>query len=115
MIFFCFYACKNNNQSLKENLTKNDNITDHISLDNITVKKDNITRIVKEKRDFLLKYINNEKNDINLKYLYYDYFELDEDDIKYIKDKLIKEIKNNWNKKFNNLYETVKIFSKIKN
>ena len=43
-------------------------------------------------------YISNEKNDINLKYLYYDYFEKDEDNIKDIKDKLIKEIKNNWNK-----------------
>lgn len=43
MIFFCFYACKNNKQPLKDNLTKNDNITDNISLDNITVKKDNIT------------------------------------------------------------------------
>ena len=82
---------------------------------NKKVKKENITRIVKEKRDFLLKYINNEKNDINLKYLYYDYFELDEDDIKYIKDKLIKEIKNDWNKRLNKFYDTAIIFSKIKN
>lgn len=79
------------------------------------IKIDNITRGVKEKKSFLLKYISNEKNDINLKYLYYDYFEKDEDDTKVIRDTLIKEIKNNWNKKFNNLYETVKIFSKIKN
>ena len=79
------------------------------------VKRDNITRGVREKRDFLIKYINSEKNDINLKYLYYDYFEKDEEDTKVIRDTLIKEIKNNWNKKFNGLYETVKIFSKIKN
>ena len=64
---------------------------------------------------FLLKYISNEKNDINLKYLYYDYFEKDEDNIKDIKDKLIKEIKNNWNKRLNKFYDTAIIFSKIKN
>ena len=32
-----------------------------------------------------------------------------------IKDKLIKEIKNNWNKRFNKFYDTAIIFSKIKN
>ena len=79
------------------------------------VKNDNVTRSIREKRDFLLKYISNEKNDINLKYLYYDYFEKDEDNIKDIKDKLIKEIKNNWNKRLNKFYDTAIIFSKIKN
>lgn len=79
------------------------------------IKNDNITRSIKEKKNFLLRYINNEKNDINLKYLYYDYFEKDEDDINIIKNTLIKEIKNNWNKKFNSFYTTVKLFSKIKN
>ena len=78
------------------------------------VNNDNVTRSIREKRDFLLKYISNEKND-NLKYLYYDYFEKDEDNIKDIKDKLIKEIKNNWNKKLNKFYDTAIIFSKIKN
>jgi len=74
-----------------------------------------INRIVKEKKDFLIKYINKEKNYIYLKYLYYDYFEEDEDNIITIKSSLINEIKNNWNKKFNSFYETVKIFSKINN
>ena len=31
------------------------------------------------------------------------------------KNALINEIKNNWNKNFDKFYETVKIFSKIKN
>ena len=79
------------------------------------VNNDNVTRSIREKRDFLLKYISNEKNDINLKYLYYDYFEKDEDNIKDIKDKLIKEIKNDWNKRLNKFYDTAIIFSKIKN
>ena len=79
------------------------------------VNIENVNRNIKEKKDFLIKYINKEKNDINLKYLYYDYFEKDENNIKIIKNDLIKEIKNNWNKKLNNFYDTVKIFKKIKN
>lgn len=79
------------------------------------VNIENVNRNIKEKKDFLIKYINKETNDINLKYLYYDYFEKDENNIKIIKNDLIKEIKNNWNKKLNNFYDTVKIFKKIKN
>ena len=79
------------------------------------VNIENVNRNIKEKKDFLIKYINKETNDINLKYLYYDYFERDENNIKTIKNDLIKEIKNNWNKKLNNFYDTVKIFKKIKN
>lgn len=75
----------------------------------------NINRIEKEKKYFLIKYINKEKNDINLKYLYYDYFEKEENDIKVIKNTLINEIRNNWNKKLNSFYDTVKMFSKIGN
>lgn len=74
-----------------------------------------VNRIEKEKKDFLIKYINKENNDINLKYLYYDYFEKDEDNINIIKNALLNEIKSNWNKKFDNFYETVRIFNKIKN
>lgn len=74
-----------------------------------------INRVQKEKKDFLIKYINKENSDINLKYLYYDYFEKDEEDTSIIKKTLIEEIKNNWNKKFDSFYETVKIFTKIKN
>jgi len=75
----------------------------------------NTNRIQRDKKDFLIKYINKENNEINLKYLYYDYFEKDEDNINIIKDILIHEIKHNWNKKFDKFYDTVKIFSKIKN
>lgn len=74
-----------------------------------------VNRVQKEKKEFLIRYINKENSDINLKYLYYDYFEKDEDDTSIIKSSLIQEIKNNWNKKFDSFYETVKIFNKIKN
>lgn len=89
------------------------------NIDIVKLKKgkinDNINRVQKEKKEFLIRYINKEKNSINLKYLYYDYFEKDEDDSNVIRDDLINEIKNNWNKKFDAFYETVKIFNKIKN
>lgn len=89
------------------------------NIDIVKIKRcndeNNTNRIEKEKKEFLLKYINKENNDINLKYLYYDYFEKDEVNTSIIKDSLIQEIKYNWNKKFDNFYETVKIFSKIKN
>jgi len=93
-----------------------DEITD---IDIVKIKKgksnDSVNRVQKEKKDFLIKYINREKNSTNLKYLYYDYFEKDEEDSNVIRESLINEIKNNWNKKFDSFYETVKIFSKIKN
>ena len=87
-----------------------------IKILNIKKRKNNynINRFQKEKIEFLTRYINNENNDINLKYLYYDYFEKDEVDTSIIKNSLISEIKNNWNKKFDKFYETVKIFTKNK-
>ncbi len=78
-------------------------------------KVDETNRIEKEKKKFLIKFISKETNNITLKYLYYDYFEEEEDNIELIKNKLIKEIKNNWSKKLNKFYDTVKIFNKIIN
>lgn len=75
----------------------------------------NINRLEKEKKDFLIRYISKENSLINLKYLYYDYFEKEEQDIDIIKKTLIKEIKYNWNKKFQDFYNTVKMFNKISN
>ena len=59
--------------------------------------------------------INRENNNSNLKYLYYDYFEKENEDISLIKKELINEIKHNWNKKLNSFYETAKIINRIKN
>lgn len=76
---------------------------------------ENVNRIEKERKRYLLKYLSKEKNEINLKYLYYDYFEKDEEDIAIIRNILISEIKNNWNSKTNSLYDLVKLFNRIKN
>ena len=93
----------------------NDNIYSIDIIKDQKVKSENINRSEKEKKNFLINYINKEKNDINLKYLYYDYFEKEENYINLIKNILIQEIHNNWNKKFNSLYDTVKKFNKINN
>lgn len=74
-----------------------------------------ISRNQLEKKNFLIKYINKENNITNLMYLYYDYFEIEDNNINNIKNSLINEVKYNWNNKLNNLYETVKLFKKIKN
>lgn len=74
-----------------------------------------ISRNQREKMSFLTRYISKENNIMNLKYLYYDYFETECDDIDCIKKALLKEIKCNWNSRLDNFYETVRIFKKIKN
>lgn len=118
----------NNGELIKRSsllIDEEEEVLDEIYSDGITeieilrIKKgkciESINRIQKEKKEFLIKFINKEKNNVNLKYLYYDYFEKDEEDINIIKEVLINEIKTNWNKKFNSFYETVKMFRKIKN
>ena len=84
----------------------------------VSVKKrkiNNVNRVQKDKSNYLLRYIKKENNTLNLKYLYYDYFEEEEEDIVKIKDRLNYEITNNYNKKLSKLYDTVQIFNKIKN
>lgn len=84
----------------------------------VNIKKNRVSlinRSQREKKNFLIKYINKENNLTNLKYLYYDYFEQEDDNFINIKKSLIKEIKDNWNSKLDKFYETVKMFKKIKN
>ena len=97
------------------NETSNDSIYNIEIIKSSRNKISFVNRAQKEKKNFLIKYINKENNLTNLKYLYYDYFEKEDDNINNIKKSLINEIKYNWNNKLDNLYETVKIFKKIKN
>ena len=76
-----------------------------------------VSRIEKEQRDFLFKFINNldtEKDCSILKYIYYDYFEKEENDLSKIKLSLIEEINK---RQYNNqkIFNMVKVFCKIKN
>lgn len=78
---------------------------------------DYVSRLDKEKREYLYKFINGldcKKNEIVLKYIYYDYFEKEEDDIFLIKKNIIKEINSDSCDK-NRLYDLIKVFKKIKN
>ncbi len=79
---------------------------------NIKVKNRNKLRCEIEKKDKLIKYINNSKDLISLKYLYFEYFEKECNNIKNIKEELLKEINKDWNIKQNNLYNLIKILDK---
>lgn len=87
---------------------------------NLLVNKNNeykfISRCDMEKRDYLSKYINNldiKENSNILKYIYYDYFEQELEDVNEIKKVLINEV--NTNNDNNKLYNLVKFLNKIKN
>ena len=85
----------------------------NIQINKYSKKKiSNVIRYKREKKEWLLKYINKENSLTNLKYIYYDYYEKEENDISIIKNDLIKEINNNWNNKLDKLYNTVKMFKK---
>ena len=75
-----------------------------------------LSRVDSEKKDYLYNYINNLSNtdDISiLRYIYYDYFEREENDILVIKNALINEVENNVDN--SKLYNLIKFLSKIKN
>ena len=86
-------------------------------IENNNVEIEYLSRMDKEKRDYLIKFINKLdviKDESILKYLFYDYFEKEEDDCSKIKKILLKEINNN-NSNKNKLCDLVKVFRKIKN
>lgn len=81
-------------------------------LENIKITPRNKLRIEIEKKDTLLYYINKINNEITLKYLYYEYFKEECNNIKEIKNTLKKELEKNWTKKQNNLYYLVTLLNK---
>ena len=84
-------------------------------LENIIVKEQEKLRIEKEKKQTALNYIKNTKDITTLKYLYYEYYEKEEIDIKIIKKELLKELSKEWNIKQNNLYKLINILTKQQN
>lgn len=100
----------------------NDEVVDNDIVNiNYVIKKHNdiklISRVDKEKKEYLYKYINDldMENDKNIfKYMYYDYFEEEEENVAKIKEKLLDELVNE-NCDKNKLYELVRVFKKIKN
>lgn len=73
-----------------------------------------VSRIDRERKEFLYKFINNLGSDSVLKYMYYDYFEVEEDNIDIIKNKLLLELDNK-DADIRKLYDLVKVLKKIKN
>lgn len=86
-------------------------------LENIHQDVQFVSRIDNERRDYLYKFINtlDEFNDIDiLKYIYYDYFEEEENDIVKIKNKMLCELNKN-SENVSKLFELVRLLKKIKN
>lgn len=73
-----------------------------------------VSRIDRERKEFLYKFINNLGSENVLKYMYYDYFEVEEDNIDIIKNKLLLELDNK-DADIRKLYDLVKVLKKIKN
>lgn len=73
-----------------------------------------VSRIDRERKEFLYKFINNLGSESVLKYMYYDYFEVEEDNIDIIKNKLLLELDNK-DADIRKLYDLVKVLKKIKN
>lgn len=81
-------------------------------LKNIEQIPNDSLRLEIEKKDTLIHYITKESNEITLKYLYYEYFQEESNNIKHIKTTLKKELEKNWTKKQNNLYYLVTLLNK---
>ena len=76
-------------------------------------KSNNISRIVNEKQKFIKDYISSLDDELTLKYIYYDYFEKEEDKNN-IKEILLSEINSEWNSKLSKLYDLTKLLNKVK-
>lgn len=81
-------------------------------IENIEQNIENKLRIEIEKKDNLINYITNNNDILKLKYLYYEYFEEECNNITIIKKSLLKEINKEWTTKQNNLYKLTNMFNK---
>lgn len=80
----------------------------------IPINEENKLRIEIEKKETLIHYIKENKDKILLKYLYYEYFHQENNNLEQIKKYLLNEIEKNWTKKQNDLYHLVALISKNK-
>ena len=81
---------------------------------NNKVNQTNIIRIEKEKKELLENFIKDLTDEYTLKYLYYEYFNEECDNLSAIKKILLKELDNEWSLKKNNLYQIINLLSKNK-
>lgn len=80
----------------------------------IPINEENKLRIEIEKKETLIHYIKENQDKILLKYLYYEYFHRENNNLEQIKEYLLNEIEKNWTKKQNDLYHLVALISKNK-
>ena len=76
----------------------------------VNEKQINKSRVETEKKEMLLEFLNNISDKMILKYIYYDYFLVECNDINKIKTDLLNEINDTNN--LLKLYEVVSLFSK---
>ncbi len=91
-------------------------ITNLKFIKNNPIKPQYIGRIEKEKRTYLNKYLSklNETTDnVTIKYLYYEYFEKENEDSHYTKKALLNTLKQEWNNKLDRLYQLVLLLNKV--
>lgn len=81
---------------------------------NSKVNQTNIIRIEKEKKELLENFIKDLTDEYTLKYLYYEYFNEECDNLSTIKKILLKELDSEWSLKKNNLYQIINLLSKNK-
>ena len=78
------------------------------------IKQNNILRIEKEKKENLKKFIKELKDKSTLKYLYYEYYNKECNNINIIKTNLIKELDTEWNNRKNSLYQIINLIKNNK-
>ena len=81
---------------------------------NTKIKPHSQLRIELEKKEQLKEFINNLEDESTLKYLYYEYFNIECNELEKIKISLLNELEKEWNAKKNNLYKVINLLLKHK-
>ena len=81
-------------------------------LENQKIKRKKSLRLEIEKKESLIKYIEKTTDLSTLKYLYYEYYQEECNNIDKIKNSLLKELKKEWNQKQKKIYETTILINK---
>ena len=95
-------------------IAKNLPLTKIEYLKNIKKEPQNTLRIEQEKSEVLEIFIKELNDEYTLKYLYYEYFNRECNNMKTIKNALLKELTSDWTNKKNNLYQIMNLLIKNK-
>jgi hypothetical protein len=73
-----------------------------------------ISRCITDRRSYLLDFFNSNNNIDIYRYIYYDFYEEEANDIKMIKNKLLNVLCGEWNSDCERLYQSIKMISGVK-